>query len=169
MGAERQLELACDFRPVLAKHVPCHVIGDTIADAAGGGAKAPWVSGMIKIAQRFRAYGRKPLRIIRHELAGITLRNKPVRQRVAKARLRGALSQTVVTRVLAEESGIKKDAEEVAGGVICDRSAEPFSISCGAHLVAGIVAINLRGCSVPGCANVVQRIRSAFHEHVKFI
>jgi hypothetical protein len=79
VGAERQLEFVRNLRPVLAKHVPCHVIGDAITDAAGGGAEPARVSGMIKIAEGFGTYGAKPFRIIRHELAGITLRNEPVR------------------------------------------------------------------------------------------
>src|SRR5579864_5079412 len=69
MGTERQLKFARDLRPVLAKHVPRHIISDAITDAAGGGTEPARVSGMIKIAQRFGTHGAKPLGIVRHELA----------------------------------------------------------------------------------------------------
>src|SRR5438270_9415007 len=92
-----------------------------------------------------------------------------MRQRVTQPRLRGALSQTVITRVLPEESRIKKDAEEVSGSVVSDRSTEAFSISCCTHPIGGIVLIQLRGGGIPGCADIIQRIRSALHEHVEFI
>src|SRR5579864_8714740 len=169
MRAEWQLEFMRNLRPVFAKDVPGHVIGDAITNAAGRGAKSARVSGMVKIAQRFGTYRAKPFRIVWHELAGIALSYKPVRQRVAQPRLRRALSHAVIARVLAKESGVKKDTEEIAGRVVSDCRAEAFSIARSAHLVAGIVAINLRGSCIPGCADVVQRIRSALHEHMEFI
>ena len=85
MSAEWQLESPGDFGPVLAEDVPRHIIGDAEADAAGSGTKATRVSRMIKIAQRLGAYGAKPLGVIWHELAGITLRHKSVRQGVSDA------------------------------------------------------------------------------------
>src|ERR1041385_2736062 len=79
------------------------------------------------------------------------------------------LSQAVIAWILPEQRWIKKDAEEIAGGVVSNRSAEAFSIACCAHLIAGIVAIKLGGGGVPGRAHIVQRIGGAFNEHVEFI
>src|ERR1700704_6052856 len=103
MGPEWQLKFPGDFRPVLAKYVPRHVIGDAEADAAGRRTKTTRISGMVEVAQRLGAYCPKPFGIIRHELARIALSHKRVRHRMANARLRGALSQAVVARILLEE------------------------------------------------------------------
>src|SRR6478672_13230114 len=168
-GPERQLEFVGDLRPVLAEDVPRHIVGNAEANAACRGAETPRVSRMIKIAQRFGAYCPKPLGVIRHELAGITLCYKPVRQSVTDARLRGAFSQAVVARILPEERWVQKDTEKITGRVVSDRGAKAFSIPGSAHAVAGIVTIDLGGGGVPRRADIVQRIRGALHEHVKLV
>ena len=92
-----------------------------------------------------------------------------MRQRVAEPGLRGTLSQAEVTRVLAEERWIQEDAEEIPGNIVNNRRTVAFRKSGGVYAVAGIIAVNLRRGCVLGGADIVQRIGSAFHEHVKFI
>src|SRR5205807_3616957 len=97
-----QMEGVGNFRPKLPRYVPGHVGADADSGSFGHGAQAPFVAGMIEIAQGFGAHGSKPFGVVGHQVAGIAVRHKGMPQGVSKPLVEAAMSQPVITRILPE-------------------------------------------------------------------
>src|SRR5437016_6385331 len=96
------MELAGNLRPEFPGHIEGHVGADADPGPFRYGAKSPLVIRMIHIAQSLGAGGSEPFRVIGHKVAGITVRDEGVAQRISEPLIEGAMPHAVIARILME-------------------------------------------------------------------
>jgi hypothetical protein len=162
-----QMKLMGNLRPKLPGYVPSHVGADAEPGPFGRGAKAPFVAGMIEIAQGLGAGRSQPLGIVGYQVAGVAVRDKGVPQGVYQPPMEAALSQTVIAGVLPENRGIKKSIEKISRDVVQERHSISFAKACNALSKSGIIVGCLGKRSVPAGVKEIHRFEAVFHEQVE--
>ena len=115
LNLEWESQFVHNFRPELTQNIPAGVAGDVDGNASRRRANSTIIAGMIRVAQRYGRDGSQPLGIVERGVAGISMRNEHVRQRVAKPLAACPITPAVIAGVLLEDDGKNERVEEVAG------------------------------------------------------